>query len=51
LKNAEEIQVVRTWWRGSEVGVDQRRWVGMVRLGSDRCEGLCTEWVILNEGE
>jgi len=28
----------------------ERGWVGMVRLGSDRWEGLCTEGVILNKG-
>jgi len=47
MKNAEGIQLVRTWWRGSR---DRRGWVGMVRLGSDRLEGLCTEEVVLNEG-
>jgi len=37
--------VEREWdWWGPE------RWVGMVRLGSDRWKGLCTRGVILNEG-
>jgi len=49
LKNAEEIQMVRTWWIGSGVGGDWRRWIRMVTLGGDRWKGLCTEWIILNE--
>jgi len=37
---------------GEKVGLGGRRreWVGMVSLGEDRWKGLCTEWVILNEG-
>jgi len=31
------------WW-------GQEGWIGMVRLGGDKWEGLCTKWVILNEG-
>jgi len=42
--------VVRTRWRESRIGGSRRVWVGMVSLGGDRWNSLCTEWVILNEG-
>jgi len=50
LKNAQRIRVVSTRWRGSGICGGRREWVGMVSLGGDRWNGLCTEWVILNEG-
>jgi len=36
LKNAEGIQVDRTWWIRSGIGAGRRGWVGIVRLGSDK---------------
>jgi len=36
---------------GEKVGlVGPEGWVGMINLEEDRWKGLCTEWVILNEG-
>jgi len=42
--------VVSIRWRESGIGGGRRGWVGMVSLGGNRWKGLCTEWVILNEG-
>jgi len=42
--------MVKTRWREREIGGSRRGWVGMVSLGGDRWKGLCTEWVIPNEG-
>jgi len=42
--------MVRTRWRESGIGGGRKGWVGMVSLGGNRWNGLCTEWVILNEG-